>query len=274
MTPGIHSMSTEAYQSASGVSRSMLEWLAPPRTPAHFKAKYIDKLIPDEETPALLMGTLTHRCLLEPDTVTDAFYVKPDGMNYSTKAGKEWRDSHEGRPIITAEQASAINGMRDSVWRHPKASAILKASECERSAFVDDNGLLLKARFDALPRSGNVIADLKTCEDADLDSVEKAMFNYGLFRQAAFYLRVAELLGLKRDYFVFVFVEKSPPYCVACYTPADVILEAGAMMVSRDLQQLRNCYETNRWPGYSEAVEPCSLPKWAMNQIEATQPRS
>lgn len=266
-------MSSEAYHAASGVSRSMLEWMASPKTPAHFKAKYIDKLIPDEETPALVMGTLAHRCILEPDTMEGAFHVKPEGMNFSTKEGKAWRDEHEGKPIIATDNANAIIGMRDSVWRHAKAAAILKASEFERSAFAADNGLLLKARFDALPKIGNVIADLKTCESADLESVEKAMFNYGYFRQAAFYLRVANLLGLKRDFFVFIFVEKSPPYAVACYTPADVVLEAGEMMVSRDLQLLRNCYAEDRWPGYSDAIEPCALPQYAMKQIEATQPR-
>lgn len=268
------SMPSEQYHAASGVSRSMLEWLTPPKTPAHFRAKYIDKLIPDEETPALTMGTLTHRCILEPDTMDGAFHVKPDGMSFATKEGKSWRDAHEGKPVIAAGDATAIVGMRDSVWRHAKAAAILKASDFERSAFVADDGLRLKARFDALPKTGNVIADLKTCEKADLDSVEKSMLQYGYFRQAAFYLRVANLLGLKRDFFVFVFVEKSPPYAVACYTPADVVLEAGEMMVSRDLQLLRNCYDEDRWPGYSEGIEPCALPQWAMKSIEQTRPTS
>lgn len=271
---GIQSISSEAYRSASGVSRSMLEWLTPPKTPAHFKAKYIDKLIPNEETPALTMGSLVHRCVLEPDTMEGAFHIKPAGMNFATKEGKAWKESRDHSPIITSKDADAINGMRDSVWSHPKASAILKASEFERSAFVDDDGLLLKARFDALPKTGNVIADLKTCESADLESVEKSMFQYGYFRQAAFYLRVANLLGMKRDFFVFIFVEKTPPYAVACYTPADIVLEAGEMMVNRDLQLLRNCYETNRWPGYSQDIEPCALPPYAMRQLEATQPAS
>lgn len=261
-------MSSEQYHAASGVSRSMLEWLTPPKTPAHFKCKCIDKLIPDEETPALTMGTLTHRCVLEPETMDGAFYVKPDGMNFATKEGKAWKEAHEDKPIITGDASAAISGMRDSVWRHPKVAAILKTSEFERSAFAMDGDLLLKARFDALPKAGNVIADLKTCERADLESVEKSMLAYGYFRQAAFYLRVASLLGLERDFFVFIFVEKQPPYAVACYTPSDVILEAGAMMVSRDLQLLRNCYAEDRWPGYSEAIEPCALPAWAMKSLE------
>lgn len=269
MTPGIHSITSEQYHSAAGVSRSMLEWLTPPKTPAHFQAKYIDKLIPDKETPALRMGSLTHRCVLEPETMQDAFYVRPEGLNFATKEGKAWKEEHADRPILTTEDAAMMNGMRDSVWNHPKAKAILAQSDFERSAFADDNGLLLKARFDALPRSGNVIADLKTCETADLESVEKSFLQYGYHRQAAFYLKVANLLGMKRDFFVFIFVEKSPPYAVACYTPADVILEAGAMMINRDLQLLRNCQSENRWPGYSQSIEAAALPAWAMKTLEA-----
>lgn len=269
MTPGLHSIPAEQYHSAAGVSRSALEWIAAPRTAAHFKAKFIDKLIPDEETPALTMGTLVHRCLLEPETMDGAFYVKPEGMTFTTKEGKAWRDSHEDKPIVSANDSTAILGMRDSVWAHPVASKILKASEFERSAFADDKGMLLKARFDALPKTGNVIADLKTTERADLESVEKAVFTYGYFRQAAFYLKVANLIGLERELFVFIFVEKTPPYAVACYTPIDTVLEAGRMLIERDLQLLRNCYAENHWPGYSAGVTPCALPLWAMKQLEA-----
>jgi len=268
MKPGIYSITSEQYHAADGVSRSMLEWLTPPKTPAHFKAKYIDKLIPNEETPALELGSLTHRCVLESETMDGAFHVRPADMSFTTKEGKAWREAHADKPILFAEQAEAMAGMRDSVWAHPKAAAILKGADFERSAFAEDNGLLVKARLDALPKAGNVIADIKTCEKADLESVEKSMLKYGYFRQAAFYLHVANLCGLGRSFFVFIFVEKTPPYAVACYTPCDTILEAGRMMIARDLQLLRNCRETNRWPGYSTNIEPCALPAFAMKQLE------
>lgn len=265
---GLETITSEQYHAASGVSRSMLEWLSPPKTPLHFWAKYVAKLIPDEETPALRTGTLVHRCVLEPETMAGAFHTRPEGLNFSTKEGKAWKEAHADKPILTDDESKMIYGMRDSVWRHAKAAAILKTSEFERSAFAGHNGMILKARFDALPKAGNVIADLKTCDSADLESVEKSMLKYGYFRQAAFYLKVANLLGLKRDYFVFIFVEKSPPYAVACYTPSDVVLEAGTMMVNRDLQLLANCYETDRWPGYSPNIEPAALPAWAMKSLE------
>ncbi len=268
MTTGILSMTAEQYRAASGVSNSDREWIAPPRTPMHFRAK-MDGLIVDEETPAKRIGTITHRCILEPETMEGAFHIKPQGMNFATKEGKEWKAARDRSfPIISLEEANSIKSMAQAVWRHPTASRILKGADFERSAFAMDGDLLLKARFDCLPKTGNVIADLKTIESADLESVEKAMFNYAYFKQAAHYLRVANLLALGRDAFVFIFVEKSPPFAVACYQLADEVIRAGEMLVERDLQLLRNCMASNKWPGYGDGIMPAALPPFAMKGIE------
>lgn len=265
---GIVSLSSEQYHAAEGVSNSMLKWIRQPKTPAHFKAKYIDKLIPDEETPALRMGSLLHRCVLEPESMDGAFYVKPDGMNFATKDGKAWRDEHNDKPILTAEDCATIKGVKESVWRHPLASRLIKSADCERSAFTESDGLFLKSRFDILPRSGNIIADLKTCESADLNSVERAMAGYEYYIQAAFYLKVANLLGLERSAFVFIFVEKSPPYAVAVYQPCDVLMIAAELIINRDLQTLKNCHESGDWYGYPQEITACALPQYQMKQLE------
>jgi hypothetical protein len=268
MTPGISSISAEIYHASDAVSNSRLKWIAHPKTPAHYKAKWIDKLIPDEESDALRIGSLTHRSILEPETMEGSFHVRPEGLTFSTKEGKAWRDSHQDRPILSAEESIAIRSMRESVWAHPVASRILKHSDCERSAFAEDKGLLLKSRFDALPRGVEFIADLKTCIAADLDSVQKTISQYGLFRQAAFYLKLAELLGMDRSDFVFIFVEKTPPYAVAVYQLDEIALNAGRMVVEADLQRLRLCMERNEWPGYSNEVEQAGLPEWQVRQLE------
>lgn len=265
---GILTMPAEQYHAAAGTSNSMLKWIGLPKTPQHFWAKYIAKLIPDEETDALRIGSLTHRAILEPDTMEGSFHVRPLGMKFNTKEGMAWRDSHADKPILTGDEANAIRAMRDSVWRHPVASRILKHSDCERSAFADDRGQLLKSRFDALPRGVKFIADLKTCEAADRDSVERSISKYGYFRQAAFYLKVADLLGLDRESFVFIFVEKVPPYCVAVYQLDDLVIEAGHRVITRDLDLLRQCQESNTWPGYSAELESAGLPKWEMDRLE------
>ena len=150
------------------------------------------------------------------------------------------------------------------------AKRMMADSDFERSLFADDPlfGILLKARFDILPRTGNCIPDLKTCEDASIEAAEKAIGSYGYFRQAAFYLRVARLLGIQKEAFVYIFVEKSPPYAVACYQLADEVLLAGDKLIERDLQLLQNCMSEGKWPGYGDGVRGVGVPGWMMKQLE------
>ena len=268
MTQGIHTISSEQYHASSGTSNSALKWIRSPKTPAHFKAKFLDKVIPDEETPALRMGSLLHRCVLEPDTMDGAFYERPEGMKFTTKDGIAWKEAHSDKPILSPDDVATIKGVRDSIWAHPLASRLIPGSDCERSAFAGEDGLVLKSRFDILPRSGNIIADLKTCESADLASVEAAMGKWEYYVQAAFYLRVANLLGLDRSAFVFIFVEKSPPYAVAVYQPCDLVMQAGEMIINRDLRVLKDCYASGKWPGYPQGINACGLPQFQMKQLE------
>ena len=265
---GIITMTSEQYHASPGVSNSALKWIRSPKTPAHFKAKFLDKVIPDEETPALRMGSLLHRCVLEPDTMAGAFHEKPEGMNFATKEGKAWKEEHADKPILSPDDVATIKGVKESVWAHSLASRLIAGSDCERSAFADEDGLVLKSRFDILPRSGNIIADLKTCESADLASVEKAMGQWEYYVQAAFYLRVANLLGLDRSAFVFIFVEKSPPHAIACYQPCDLVMQAGEMIINRDLRVLKDCYASGKWPGYPQTITACGLPQFQMKQLE------
>lgn len=267
MNTGIITQSAEQYHAAEGVSRSMLNVLFE-QTPMHYRSRFILKETEEEETPAMRLGTLTHRCILEPDSMADAFHIRPEGMKFTTKEGISWRDTHQDRQIITAEDSIAMRGMRDAVWRHPMAARMLKGADFERSAFAEDNGLLIKSRYDAFPKAGNVIPDIKTCDDASLDKVEKSIHEYLYWRQAAFYLKVAGLLSLPFEVFAFIFVEKSPPYAVAVYQLDDIVLEAGRKTIERDLQLLRNCIEKEEWPGYSPGINIAGLPGFAMKKLE------
>lgn len=269
MTPGIHSMPAEQYRKAHGVSNSSLKWIAPPRTPAHYRAAWITREVEVKETKAMVFGTLSHRSVFEAETLAGTYHVKPDGMSFATKEGKSWRAEHSDRPIISGDEERAIGGIHAALMAHPTARKIIEGAEFERSLFAEEKGLLLKARYDILPSKGNIIGDLKTIESADLESVEKAMFNFDYFRQSPFYLKIGKLLEIGRNHFVFIFVEKTPPYAVACYTLTDDVMRAGQMLIERDLFQLRQCLETDTWPGYSDKIEACALPPYAMKQIEA-----
>ncbi len=264
MKPGIHTLSFKDYQAAKGVSKSMLDIIAE-KTPAHL-LEYMSS--GEDETEAMRFGTILHRALLEPDSYQGAFHVRPEGLNFTTKDGKAWRDEHSDKPIITTPESNQISSMVDAVHTHPFAKRLLAGARTEQNIFVEDGeGTLRKSRLDALTE-GNVIPDIKTCESASLDQFERSVSRYRYHVQAAYYLENCNLLGLEKDIFFFICVEKSPPYAVRCLQLMGEVINAGVMLYKRDLQIYRNCIESGQWPAYGDGYEECGLPTWEMKQLE------
>lgn len=263
---GILTLPEEQYRASAAISRSDLDYITTPYTPAHFRALK-DGLIEKKETEALTIGAITHRAILEPDTMKDAFSVRPEGMSLTTKDGRAWKEAQNGKPILNDGQAKSIDGMRIAVHRHEVAKRFFHGSKTEQSIFAECDGLDLKARVDILPSAGNVIADIKTCESADPDEFSKSIGNYGYYRQAYFYLKLCKLAGLDKTQFVFICVEKTPPYAVALYSLDDEAMDAGRMTIERDLSVVRECKANNKWPAFNPGISALALPPWMQKQL-------
>jgi hypothetical protein len=266
MNTGILSLPEAQYRAAEGLSKSALDYIAPPRTPAHFKA-YIDGLLKTETTPAMRLGQMIHRAILEPDALEVS--VRPEGMVFTTKEGKEWKAA-QTKPVITQDEYQTILGMRDSVNAHPAVKRVLANAKTEVSLFASaEDGVLRKARIDALPEGGNVIVDIKSCQSADPDMMAKSVVSYRYDVQAAYYLDICKLLGIDKSEFLFVCVEKQPPYAVAVYALDQDAIEWGRKQYQRDLGFIRRCESYNEWPSFTEDITTLSLPAWAQRQAEA-----
>lgn len=264
-TDGIHSQSFAAYKAAAGVSKSMLDKLAHPKTPAHLRA-YLDGV--EIPTEAQIFGHLVHRVLLEPDTIKGAFAIKPEGMNFATKKGRAWKEDHGGLPIVSFKDAVAVDAMVANLWKHPQAKRLLKDAQFERSLFATDtHGTLRKCRLDALT-AGNAIPDLKSCASAAADDFERSIVDYRLFVQAAYYIDLCKLLGMDKQRFCFICVEKSPPYAVAIYSLDDLVVEWGRKTYKRDIQVYRNCIESGEWPAYPPEITNIGVPRWAQKEMD------
>jgi len=264
---GIHSLDFAAYKSAAGVSKSVLDKIAPPKTPAHCRW-YLDNPDVGDPTPAQVFGTIFHRACLEPDTMKGAFAVKPDGMNLATKEGKAWKAEQGDKAILSADDANGIERGVAALWAHPQTARLLRGAQFERSLFAKDKaGTLRKGRLDALTE-GNAIPDVKTCESAALDDFERSILKYRYHVQAAYYLDLCALLGIEKQAFVFLCVEKSPPFAVAVYSLDADVIDLGRREYKRDLALFRQCEESGQWPGYSESIELISVPPWARKQLE------
>lgn len=260
------SMAEAQYRKAEGISKSDLDYIAPPRTPAHFKALK-DGLMPKVESPAMRMGSIIHRAVLEPDTMEGAYSVRPEKLDLRTAEGREWKTAQGEKEILTAAEWSTVIGVRDSVWAHPYAKRILKDAQTEMCLFAEDDGIVRKARLDALV-GGSAIPDLKTAGSADPMEFERSLGRFRYHVQAAYYIDLCRLIGIPKDQFLFIVVEKEPPYAVAVYSLDQDAIDLGRMEYKRDLGMVKDCLEKGVWPSFTTDITVVSLPEYIRKQVE------
>jgi len=165
--------------------------------------------------------------------------------------------------------------MGRAVYRHPAAAMLLGlAGKAETTHMWTDasTGLECKCRPDWLTDDGSIVVDLKTTEDASPAGFRKsiAQWRYGV--QAAWYtFGLEQATGTRPMQFIFIAVEKKPPYAVAVYAADEQMIEHGMKTAMCDLAKLADCKAADRWPGYSDQIEMISLPAW-MTGSKTTQP--
>lgn len=253
----------EAYHAGPGISKSQLDKAA--QSPAHWKASLEAER---KETPAMRIGSLFHGLVLEPDKIRLA--VAPQ-VDRRTKAGKEtWeafvRD-HAGSQVVTEDEYMQLIGMRDNVLAHPVAGNLFRTGLAEQSVYWtnEESGLLCKCRPDWWMPDIRLIVDLKTTEDASPGAFSRACAKYRYHVQNAFYRDGISSFEIPLG-FVFVVVEKTPPYAVALYELDDQAIMAGHVLYQEDLNSLAHCEKTGRYPGYSERIEVLSLPNYTIQE--------
>lgn len=261
----------EQYFASAGVSKHDLDLVN--ISPAHYQ---VSKSSPREDaTPAMKIGTLVHTAILEPDRFEESYVIAPDA-DRRTKDGKAAWESVESaakelnKIVVKTSDLENIKGMKESVFAHRSGSAALKAGGLiEASLYATHEcGVRLRGRPDLISK-GNAIIDVKTCAKGAGSKSEfaKAVANFRYDVQAAFYLDLAELVGMPKEAFVFLVVEKEPPYAVAVYQLDADSIEAGRQQYRKNLTLLAECMSFDEWPAYSSEVEVISLPKWKLNQL-------
>lgn len=257
----IEGLESDDYHAAPGTSKTGLDQLD--RSPAHY-LEYITN--GNKETPARRFGRIFHRFILEPDLCRLAVW---DGPARNTKAGKEaWSEfleKYAGHEIVNAEENSALEGMRASVYAHPAARDLLDIpGRCELSRwnYEPNTYELCKVRPDKLLDIGRAF-DLKSCEDASPSGFARSCAKYRYHVQAAFYPDIA---GIDQD-FPFVAVEKSPPYAVAVYRLNKSDVDLGRYLYLKALERLSECKISKSWPAYSENIETLTLPAWVKKEM-------
>ena len=287
MKTGIYAgISNDEYHRGPGISKSGLD-LIHDHSPLHYWAAYLD---PDREqrneTPAMKLGTAIHTAVLEPDEF-DMRYVlipedaprHPSSSQLKAKNPSDetlyaigwWSDfdaAHEGAVILSEDDRKVALTIGKSARAHPIARNIFAVGTAEQSVFWTDKetGVLCKCRPDWLidPNPNYAILDLKSAADASPEGFMRSAYNYGYHRAAAWYLDGVEAAaGDKPDAFMFLAVEKQPPFAVAYYYADDDMIEVGRRENRAALRTYAECLASGKWPGYTDRLLPLGLPKWA-----------
>lgn len=265
--PGVHDgVPRSVYESwcdADGrqlMHYSMLKLMAQP--PA--KAKYqID--FPPEPSDALTMGDGCHAAVFEPERFESEFARTPK-INRRTSAGKaEWAAFEaaamsDGKAVLPADKYDKAVALRDAIWTTDNAVRSILASpgKVERSFVWEDpeSGVLCKARADwmCLWRKWTVCLDLKTTDVAAPWRFKYAIRKFHYAKQAAFYLDGLDVLAKTTRRWLWLAVEKEPPYLTALYEPTPAMLAAARREYRCWIDTLKQCLESGVWPGYGDAI--------------------
>lgn len=268
----LRDMPAEQYHATHAMSAGGLKRMR--QSPAHFFGVQLNPMRPPhgEPTPAMKNGTLVHCCIFEPDAVADRYVVKPDGMTFASKDGRDWRDA-QTREIVDAEAMAKAKAQAGAVRAVPDLAALLAEGFGEASCFWVDGptGELCKCRPDWTSPAGDgvVLVDGKTCRDASAEGFGRAIWNMGYHLQAAWYSDGYEAATGQRVHgFVFAAVESDWPHVAQAYMLGDDVLDAARRENRRLLNLYAECKRTGRWPGYGAGIQLINLPAWAQRQLE------
>ena len=299
MKPGRYSGMPELeYFALPAVNSSKLKLVG--RSPAHCKA---GEQADPKASEALRLGRLIHCAVLEPERLDEAYCQKPDPEQYpgaltdlasykvkanllglkvsGTKAVLKERikevepltifwddfsgDVANGRQEFSAAHWEMQQRICAAIEDTPSAKAALTGGVAEETLVWEDaeTGQMAKARMDFYREDIGVVIDLKTCDDARVSAVQKAIMRYGYHKSAAHYLNGLRALDLPCDGFAWIFVEKSAPHAIGLYFASPEMIYAGENDMRRYLATYAQCMKTDIWPSYCQDFQTIELPEWA-----------
>lgn len=265
-------MTEKEYRQHPAISRSELWHIR--ESPQKFKYY---KENPPAPTPSLLFGQVFHKMLLEPGTFDDEFVVAPE-VNRRTKEGKQMLEAfvadHENQTIITAEMYEQAKEMCDAVKREPLAVKLLNGEKEAPFFWTDEmTGEDCKCRVDVLNTeySQPIIVDVKTTADASTDAFIRSAINYGYDFQAAMYSEGVEKNIGKKPLFVFIAVEKDPPFSVNILQADELMLRRGYDLFREYIGIYHDCKMTGNFYGYLgrlNQINNLALPSYLAKEVQ------
>ena len=265
-------MTEQEYRQHPAISRSELFKIS--ESPEKFK--YYQEN-PEEPTPALIFGQLFHAMALQPETVSERYAVAPN-VDRRTKAGKEafaeFQKEAENKTIVTADMYQQATEMCEALNKNEFVQKLLKGEKEKPLFWTDDlTGEPCKCRVDVLTEIGdNLIAvDLKSTDNAETEVFMRSAIKYGYDLQSGMYSKGVEINTGRKPLFVFIAIEKKPPYAINILQADELLIRRGYDLFREYIGILHDCKQTGNFYGYLgkyNQINNLALPAWLAKEVE------
>lgn len=265
-------MTEKEYREHPAINRSALFKIT--ESPEKFKY-YMDN--PEEPTPALLFGQLFHTMALQPEKLFEDFAVAPL-VDRRTKDGKlaysQFLNDNEGKVIIDENTLKTAQEMCEALQRNSFVKKLFAGEKETPFFWVDEmTGIECKCRTDCIVEIGDMslIVDLKSATNASTDVFIRDAIKHGYHMQAAMYREGVKKNTGKEHGFVFVVVEKSPPYSINILQCDKLFLQHGYDVFRECIGTYADCVKNNNFWGYLgpyNQINNLALPSYLAKEIE------
>jgi hypothetical protein len=217
---------------------SLTAFAQSPRAFVHYKTRQ------RVTTPAMRMGTLAHRFILEPAEFRSTCVVY-DGQ----RRGKDWTQfaaEHTEKDILTTSEMKVLTGMLEAIKSHPEA--VRKLSECSQREIPltwSKDGHVHRGIIDAF--GSGFCLDLKMTVDVSERALTRVIYERRYFMQCAMYAHAMAYHGYDIDECYILAVQSAAPHHVSLCNIAPHYIARGHDEWTRLLQLF------NDWDGESEA---------------------
>lgn len=261
-------MTEQEYRSHPAISRSQLFKLK--ESPEKFKWA---EEHPEPPAPALIFGRLLHAMVLQPDTIDRDFAVTTFGRRTKT-FDKQQAKLPETVTLVTESEFEQAVAMKKKLESIDYVRQLLSGEREKPFFWTDDlTGEECKCRVDCIGNVNglDIITDLKTANNAETNYFMRQAPNYGYHLQAAMYREGVKKCTGKDYIFVFVVIEKDPPYAVNIFQADKTLLLGGFDLFRELLGKYHECKTTGNWYGYlgkHNIINNLPLPAYLAKEIE------
>jgi hypothetical protein len=210
------------------------------------------------------IGKLVHQLFLEPHKAFENFAIYPGAV----RRGKEWnafKAEHEGKSILIQSEAALAKKLVASLRNSTNAVSLVNGGEAESSLVTEINGIIGRARPDYMVRGSHIVDVKTTVKECRPKKVYSIINQYHYDLAAAYYMDIANLLGLEIKDFYWVFVNKKN-FTTKIYRMTPEVYANGKRKYEDMIARIRELKRTPFFdPNYKEdVIYDLELPMWAL----------